>query len=288
MGYNIIPEDTTRRLQQISMTMLLFFDEFCEKHGLLYFLCGGCCIGTIRHGGFIPWDDDVDIFMPRSDYEKLKHLWKDTEKYEIEYASESCRCYSTLTRINDKDTTFISTYTKDLDTSHGVAMDIFPLDGCPTGIERKKQKIWALLYSLYVVENAPTNHGKIVELIGKIGLGLVPTWALKCKVWKFCEKQMSKYSIADCNYITELCAGPGYMKNEYPKEAFLKPVRKSFEGHMLPIPNGYDTYLKMAFGDYLKLPPIEKRVAHHEYELIDLDNGYRKYRGVKYFTKKQR
>lgn len=285
MGQSIISKDITRKLQEISLGMLLFFDDFCQKHGLTYFLCGGCCIGTIRNGGFIPWDDDVDVFMPREDYERLKRIWCDTDEYEIEYASETCRCYSTSIRLNNKNTTFIATYTKDLDTPHGVAMDIFPLDGCPKGIKRKKQKIWALLYSLFVVDNAPTNHGGIIETIGKIGLSLVPTWKQKCKIWGFCEKQMSKYPIEECDFITELCAGPGYMQNEYPSTAFAYPIRKSFEGHMLPIPVGYDVYLKMAFGDYMKLPPVEKRVAHHEYEIIDLENGYKKYRGVKYYTK---
>ena len=284
MGKTTIPKKTTRQLQEVSLQMLLYFDEYCSKHNLTYYLCGGCCIGTIRHEGFIPWDDDVDIFMPRKDYERFKKIWSDTEVYEIEFVSEECRCYSTLTRLNNKNTTFISTYTKDLDTPHGVAMDIFPLDGCPGGKKRKMQKLWALLFSLYAVENAPTNHGKIVELAGKIGLAIIPTWKLRCKVWRFCEKQMSKYRIEDCDYITELCAGPGYMQNEYPKEAFDYPVRRMFEGHMLPIPVGYDAYLSMAFGDYMKLPPIEKRVAHHEYEFIDLDNGYLKYKGIEYLN----
>ena len=282
MGNTVIPEKTTHKLQEVSLRILLFFDEYCNKHNLTYYLCGGCCIGTIRHEGFIPWDDDVDVFMPRDDYERFKKIWSDTDDYEIEFVSESCRCYSTLTRLNDKNTTFIGTYTKDLDTPHGVAMDIFPIDGCPKGRKRKMQKIWALLFSLYAVENAPTNHGKIVELAGKLGLLLGPTWKLRCKVWKFCEKQMSKYDIEDCDYITELCAGPGYMQNEYPKGAFAHPVRRKFEGHCLPIPVGYDTYLKMAFGDYMQLPPAEKRVAHHEYELIDLENGYKKYKGIYY------
>ena len=164
-------------------------------------------------------------------------------------------------------------------------MDVFPLDGCPQGLRRKVQKIWALLFSLYVVGQAPTNHGKAVETIGKIGLMFAPTWKLKCKIWKLCEKQMSRYSIPECDHITELCAGPGYMRNEYPKEAFEYPIRKSFEGYKLPIPVGYDVYLKMAFGNYMELPPKEKRIAHHEYELIDLENSYKKYRGVSYYVK---
>ena len=65
-----------RDVQLKSLDILLFFKEFCEKHNLLFYFCGGCCIGTLRHKGFIPWDDDVDVFMPRKDYERLKVLWE--------------------------------------------------------------------------------------------------------------------------------------------------------------------------------------------------------------------
>ena len=146
MGRIELSDEITAELQRVSLDILLFFDNYCQEHDLVYYLCGGCCIGTVRHGGFIPWDDDVDVFMPREDYERFKEIWLDTDDYELEFASESCRCYSTLTRLNDKNTTFIGTYTKDLDTPHGVAMDIFPLDGCPSGLKRKAQKIWALLF----------------------------------------------------------------------------------------------------------------------------------------------
>ena len=78
-----IPEKQVREMQQKGLEMLCYFDKFCTEHDLTYFLCGGCCIGTIRNEGFIPWDDDVDVFMPRKDYEQLKKLWKDTPRYSI-------------------------------------------------------------------------------------------------------------------------------------------------------------------------------------------------------------
>lgn len=287
MGNYAIPEETTQKLQLISLEMLRFFDAFCAQHNLTYFLCGGCCIGAIRHEGFIPWDDDVDVFMPREDYERLKKVWTDTEQYEIEYADNKRRCNSTSIRICDKNTTFIRTYTVNKDVSHSVSMDVFPLDGCPSGFKRRIQKLEALLYSLYIVENAPENHGPLVKVAGKLALTLVPSWKMRCKIWKHCEKKMSQYKISDCDYVTELCAGPGYMQNEYSATAFSKAIRHRFEDGEYPIPVGYDHYLRMAFGDYMQLPPEEKRIAHHEYEFIDLNNGYRQYRGTKYLIGKK-
>lgn len=281
---DISPADV-RKMQMKGLEMALYFDDFCEKNGLTYFLCGGCCIGTIRHGGFIPWDDDVDVFMPREDYEKLKALWVDTPAYSIQYTTRDFLTENQFLTICANNTTFIKTYQKDLDINHGLVLDVLPLDGCPTGWRRKAQKLWALLYSLFIVGKAPENHGKLVYWGGRILLGLVRGKDARYKMWRLCERKMSQYPIADCDYITELCSGPHYMQNEYPKEIFASAVRREFEGHLLPIPVGYDAYLRMAFGDYMALPPEEKRVCHHAFEVMDMDHSYRIYRGKAYFTK---
>lgn len=282
MSNFMIPEDQIKKIQKVGLNMLLYFDQFCKKHGLTYFLCGGCCIGTVRSRGFIPWDDDVDVFMPRADYEKLKELWIDTTEYEIQYSTKEFICQSPFVTICDKQTTFIKTYRKDMDVSHGVALDVLPLDGCPVGIRRKIQKVWALLYSLYIVGKAPENHGHLITLVGKLLLNLVSKWDSRYRIWSFCEKKMKKYSISDCDYITELCSGPKYMQNEYPKEIFEEAIYLPFEGYLLPIPKGYDKYLTMAFDNYMDLPPEEERICHHEYEFIDTEKGYAEYKGIYY------
>lgn len=286
MGETIISRETTREMQLKGLEMLLHFDKFCTDNDLLYYFCGGCCIGTIRHGGFIPWDDDVDVFMPRDDYEKLKKLWKDTDEYSIQYTTETYLTHNQFATICANNTAFIRTYQKNLDVNHGLMLDVIPLDGCPTGWRRKKQKLFALAYSLFIVGQAPENHGKVVYYCGKFALGIFRGKKLRYRLWRFCERQMTKYSIEDCDYITELCSGPHYMKNEYPKEYFSSSIRKPFEGYQMPIPVGYDGYLKIAFGDYMTLPPEEKQICHHEYEHIDMNNSYLKYRGTKYFIQK--
>lgn len=277
-----IPQDQVREMQMVGLRMLEYFDKVCKENKLTYFFCGGCCIGTIRNKGFVPWDDDVDVFMPRSDYEKLKEVWKDTTDYSIQYTTKDFITENQFLTICANNTTFIKTYQKNLDINHGVVLDVIPLDGCPQGFKRKIQKVWALLYSLFIIGKAPENHGNLVYTVGNTLLKIVSSKKLRYKLWRLCENKMTKYPIEECNYITELCTGPHYMKNEYPKEIFSKPLYKEFEDGLYPIPIGYDKYLKMAFGNYMELPPVEKRVCHHEYEFMDMKNSYKKYKGIYY------
>ena len=284
---NLTPQEV-RDMQLKGLKMAKFFDKFCQDNHLTYFLCGGCCIGALRNKGFIPWDDDVDVHMPREDYEKLKKLWKNMDEYSIQYTTRDYLTQNPFLTICANNTTFIKTYQKDLDINHGLVLDVLPLDGCPQGFARKMQKFWALLYLLYIVGKAPENNGKTAYIIGKIALGIIKPKSWRYHIWRFCEKKMSRYPISECKYVTELCAGPHYMRNEYPAEAFSAQKYVPFEDTTLPIPIGYDTYLRMAFGDYMQLPPEEKRVCHHEFEVMDMEHSYRIYRGKKYFCKSGR
>ena len=132
-----LSKDELRNLQLKNLEMLLYFKNFCDENNLTFYFCGGCCIGAVRHGGFIPWDDDVDVFMKREDYEKLGELWNkkaDTEKYSYCRPSEAKNYRNLFATINDNNTTFIKTHQASLDINHGLVLDILPLDGFPNSI----------------------------------------------------------------------------------------------------------------------------------------------------------
>ena len=272
-------------LQAKCLEMAEYFVQFCKENDLLCYLCGGGAIGTLRHKGFIPWDDDLDFFMPRKDYEKLAQLWpqKADSRYQLSKSNENYIDRNLFITIRDTQTTCIKPYQQDLDIPHGLALDVLPLDYYPTNeLSRKKQVIAALVYSLFCAQTIPEKHGGIMKLGSQVLLALVPSKKLRYKIWKKAEAEMTKYTKDESDGITELCSGPYYMKKKYPISSFEDALWLPFEETELPIPIGYDTYLKTAFGDYMTPPPVEKQVGHHDAVLVDLEKSYTHYKGEYY------
>ena len=256
-----------RKLQLRELETLVYFKKFCDEHNLLFYFCGGCCIGSLRNKGFIPWDDDIDIFMPRKDYEKLPSLWEKYSKdkrYLCLKTNDNIFTGNIFTTIVDTSGTCVKANQAHLDIPHGLVMDVFPLDGCPDGFKRKLQKMWAMIYSLFLAQIVPEKHGGIISFGSRMLLGIFRGKSIRNRIWRMAEKQMSKYPVSECSKITELCAGPHYMQCEYPKEAFESAVYREFEGMSMPIPKGYDVYLRTAFGEYRVLPPKEEQIPHHD------------------------
>lgn len=272
-------------LQEKCLEMAEYFVQFCKENDLLCYLCGGGAIGTLRHKGFIPWDDDLDFFMPRKDYEKLAQLWpqKADSRYQLSKSNENYLDRNLFITIRDTQTTCIKPYQQDLDIPHGLALDVLPLDYYPANeLSRKKQVIAALVYSLFCAQTIPEKHGEIMKLGSQVLLALVPSKKLRYKIWKKAEAEMTKYTKEESNGITELCSGPYYMKKKYPISSFEDALWLPFEETELPIPIGYDAYLKTAFGDYMTPPPVEKQVGHHDAVLVDLEKSYTHYKGEYY------
>ncbi len=285
-----ITTDELALLHDLNLKMAEEFVSFCKRHNLLCYLCGGGCIGAIRHKGWIPWDDDLDFFMPRADYERAICLWREemqTGRYKLEKSDEKHIDGNLFFVIRDSQTTYIKPYQADMDITQGIVLDVLPLDGYPNSrIARVLQCFWALIYSLYRAQIVPKKHGKFIRAIGKGLLFVIPSPSIRYKISVYAEKQMSKHKIQDCDGITELCSGPGYMKNKYPKEAFAYSLSLPFENTMMPVPVGYDQYLKIAFGDYMQLPSEDKQVPSHDVVFMDLKQPACKYKGVKYLVKK--
>lgn len=280
-----------RKLQEKTLEILVYFDTFCKEHNLTYFLCGGCLIGVERHRGFIPWDDDVDIFMPRKDYERLAVIWS---KYNQKSRYVYCRTdrkhnyHDAGASIRDRSTTFINRHSINDDICHGIGIEIMPIDACPDSrIRRCLQLFHAFVFSLFNVQRLPDNKGGLLRNMAKIMYFLVPSQNIRYKLWKYSEQQMSKYSWEQCSKVTELIGAVKGMLIEHPKEDFDSVIRCDFEGYSLPVMRGYKEYLSKIWGDYMQLPPVESRVPKHDTIYISTTEPYEQFKGIYYCIKNE-
>ena len=291
-----IDDVTFKKMQAKMLEMLLYFRDFCQEHKLMFYLCGGGAIGAIREHGFIPWDDDIDCFMPREDYERFPALWDqygDKDRFVFCRSDDKVNYHHSCSSLRDPSTTFICSYNQNLDICHGVALEFGPIDGCPKSkIKRYIQLFHAFNFALFNTQRLPNNKGKLLRTAAGIIYKLVPSGKVRYKLWKRAEKKMSRYAWKDCDNVTELIGSVKGMLFVHPKEWFASQVWVEFEGHQVPVMAGYHQYLTRIFGDYMQRPPEGERHPKHELEFVDMDHPYTYYRGIKYFpdekTKKQR
>ncbi len=278
-----------KEIQNNLLEILLYFETFCKENDLKFLLAGGTCLGAIRHQGFIPWDDDIDVFMLRDDYEKLEELWNknaDTSRYSCVRSNEFVNIHHSATEIKDNKTTFITKHSKDFDLHQGLMIDVIPIDGVANGFfSRMYQYAHAMLYACFNFQRLPEHKSKFTYYLTKIALTLIKSPKLRYKIWKSSEKKHSKYSISTHDTVASFGEGLTIMRQHFPKEWFLHPSYATFEGHQMPVPSDVNKYLEISYGNYMELPPEEERVFRHNIEFIDLKNSYTKYRGIKYFTK---
>lgn len=277
------PEEL-RKWQLKLLEILVYFRDFCEEHNLRFMLAGGTCLGTVRHKGFIPWDDDVDVQMPRDDYEKLIRIWNqeaDTSKFVCDVTTKNYCSKFPMAVIRSVGTTCIYDHSIDSDICQGLKIDVEFLDGVPNGkISRKINLFCAYILALFRSQRIPARASKIKTIGSSILLGLFPSNSLKWTISRICEKRIMKYKFDDHDVVRYLFC------SLQEKSAFEEIVYSEFEGYKMPIPVGYDSYLRSAYHDYMQLPPENKRKpATDNLFFYDLDHSYLDYKGKYYCVK---
>ena len=284
-------EVSVRQIQEKMLGILVYFQQFCQENGLPFVLAGGTCLGAVRHKGFIPWDDDVDVLMLREDYEKLQDLWAkkaDTERYACVRSDERVNIHHTAIEIRDNHTTFINRHSVDSDINHGVMIDVIPLDGVPSGRWKQLcQMANSMLYCCFNFQRLPDHKGKLTYYATKLALGLFRSPKLRYRLWKGAERRLSQYKTTSCDYVASLGEGTTIMRQHFPADWFRNVAYLKFEGHIMPVPGDYDQYLKISYGDYMELPPESERVARHTAVFIDLEHSYTEYKGIHYCVPKE-
>ena len=280
---------TTGALQEKSLEIFKYFRKLCRENNLRYWVGGGTLIGALRHKGFIPWDDDIDVFMPRPDYEKFYALWDqvgDRDHYALCRTTKEKNIHQTDMQLVDLQTTFINRHSVDEDICHGVSVDIMPFEGCPEGkLARGMQIYHSILYSIFNVQRLPDHQGKALRFATKLVLNAVKSPERRYRVWSKHEKKMAGYDFDSAKTVKETITSFRALFYPHPRSAF-ETMEVPFEDITVPIPVGYDAYLRRIFGDYMQLPPEEGRVAKHDVVYANLNEPFEKYRGIHYCVNK--
>jgi lipopolysaccharide cholinephosphotransferase len=255
-----------------------WFDQFCRVHNLRYYLIGGTMLGAVRHKGFIPWDDDIDIGMPRCDYERffLLTLRIDDCKYVVEsFRNEKPDFMYPYIKIYDTSTTLIEN--NRYKTTRGIYIDLFPLDGIGN-TEAESRKNFSKIYwknnMLYAQMCALSPRRSFYKNAAIIIARCIPS--LICSGRKLLERidnECRSRGYEEYDYIGNLLGNWRY-REVMRKSIFGVPVEYKFEGCTVYGVENFDMYLSTVYGNYLELPPLEKRKTHHDYLHIELNKPY--------------
>ena len=254
-------------IKRISLDILIDVASFCEKNNIRYYLACGTLLGAVRHKGFIPWDDDVDIMMPRPDFIRFMDLYK-SDRFKGYWPSEGRYYYG---KVYDPKTI---KYEKGYDYKKyqplGVDIDIFPLDGIVNDEEviKKLHNKSAKLELLLRLSNQKIFLRKNpLKCINRI----IPRIIGSKRLEKMIERNAMTYPYETSEYVIRMRNTPNGFTGALKKEVYDEPVKLEFEGHMFYVPRDYDKWLTAFYGDYMTLPPEEKRRVHYNdtYQIED-------------------
>lgn len=280
MRFQNVKEATPEQLRALQLKELEIVkkvDEILDKHNLPYFIIGGTLIGALRDKGFISWDDDVDLMMPRADFEKLyQHPeWFDNTNLVMFRSNEKINQHLTGMTVKDTQTTFINKHSINEDIQHSISIDIMPLDYRASGkIKEYLQMFYAAVFSLYNADRMPDHQGRLIRALSWLPLKVIPGRKAKYKVWAWAEKKMIALGDSNSNEMVELGVGLRSLKRRLPASYFETTVEVPFESTTLPAPVGYDKYLRSIVGDYMQLPSVESRIPKHNTYLVDTNHAY--------------
>lgn len=269
-----------KRIWKIQLGLLSELHRVCRKYGLRYYAANGTLLGAIRHGGFIPWDDDLDVMMPRADYEKFCAVAGNEFESPVYFQDGMFQkgYYRMYARLRNAETTAVPKMDIDTLEISGIFIDIFPIDGMArfkwqAGLQKAAIKLMDDLAVVHVYKDAPAPAWKKIpaRMLMKLLCVVVPFE----KYQKLLRNLEQKYADSGSGYVFIYT----HYKMLIMKKRQLSNVKwLDYEDTRIPVPGDYDSILKDNYGDYMKLPPMEERGKHHNI-FIDPDRPYSYYFG---------
>ena len=260
-------------MKKIQIEILDVIDRFCKEHEIHYWIDCGTLLGAIRHKGYIPWDDDIDIGMLREDYDKFRLFFnQENTRYKFECIENNKNFYFAFGKVMDTNTEL---YEPDRKTGvkTGVYVDVFVYDNAPDD-EKKCEKMFKkrdLYVKLRYAQLYPQafDHSSWKKRIMRIFLNLYLKILPKNYYTKKIIKNSKKYRKMETVRVGNFTGITKFMGS---KRIFDEFVEVEFEGKHYPAPIGYDEWLRNTYGDYMQLPPVEKRVSNHVFEAFIKDD----------------
>ena len=270
---------TLKSLQSVLLSMLKDFDKFCRENEIEYWLDSGSCLGAIRHCGFIPWDDDIDIGMLRSDYDRFLNCCKTKlcRPYFLQVVETDSEMPFLYAKFRLDGSMYVEYSNRELKMHNGIYIDIFPYDVVPSDYNSFKRymKKMERLSKIYIWKHStdismpPANIGdKIkrgIRFIVHNCLKVLPNAVFLKKLRKAEQKYKGKGEDVLCVYF-------GDRYSSYSKKDLVPTIRKPFEDIYLPVPNNYELYLNKMYGNWKEYPPEEQRFGHKPWKLRLPDN----------------
>ena len=274
--YDFLVTAAVKKIWTIELDLLNQFDVVCRRHGLKYFLMTGSTIGAIRHNGIIPWDDDIDVGMLRIDYDRIMDFRDEFQyPYFLQSPGDDSGYFYGFSKLRNSNTSCIVKTFKHRKFNQGIGLDIFPLDNWKVDAVAEFSKVASLL-----------KEQSTWMRIGNPDLSIID----KTRVEQYSGRDpyetlgeinelQTRWKDVDTGFVALVgfCAY-GYKRSLFRTDCFSDTVTIPFETGCFPVMKGYDHYLKVVYGDYMQLPPINERKTWHPGIIFDADTPYLRFR----------
>ncbi len=267
-----------RDIKNLSFQVLLQLRQVCRDNGLRYSLTGGTLIGAVRHQGFIPWDDDIDIMMPRPDYDRLiEILGREDYGFDLRCRELNAEGYQyPFAKACHRNTLVVEKDTQTGGVPLGVYVDIFPIDGAGQHYRTAKLRVmcFQFLHGLKITSNWTSYHRsklrkRYYEPARYVCYLISRLWGRK-GIDRALERFLRRKDYEKSRYVGRLVGDYG-SKEVMERSVFDKLTDVTFEGEQFCAIAGYDVFLRALYGEYMQLPPAHKQVSHHEFNAYRVD-----------------